>query len=52
MKKCHIISTSYNIVGGAGIVGCGYYMAFLHKSPLSGETAEKEAKDIDIAEEY
>ena len=41
-----------NIVGGAGIVGCGYYMAFLHKSPLSGETAEEEAKDIDIAEEY
>ena len=41
-----------NIVGGAGIVGCGYYVAFLHKSPLSGETAEEEAKDIDIAEEY
>lgn len=41
-----------NLVGGAGIVGCGYYLAYLHKTPLSHETAEEEEKDIDIAEEY
>ncbi len=41
-----------NLVGGAGIVGCGYYLAYLHRTPLSHETAEEEEKDIDIAEEY
>lgn len=41
-----------NLVGGAGLVGCGYYFAFLHKTPLSQESAETEEEDIDIAEEY
>ena len=41
-----------NLVGGAGIVGCGYYLAYLHRTPLSHETVEEEEKDIDIAEEY
>ncbi len=41
-----------NLVGGAGIVGCGYYLAYLHRTPLSHEKAEEEEKDIDIAEEY
>lgn len=41
-----------NLVGGAGIVGCGYYLAYLHRTPMSHETAEEEEKDIDIAEEY
>ena len=27
-----------NIVGGAGIVGCGYWLAYLHRTPYSVET--------------
>lgn len=43
-----------NIIGGAGIVGCGYYLAYLHKTPyLTAENVERmEAEDVDIAEEY
>ncbi|MCI5640734.1 MAG: formate/nitrite transporter family protein [Lachnospiraceae bacterium] len=41
-----------NLVGGAGIVGCGYYFAFLHKTPLSHKSSKAEEEEIDIAEEY
>ncbi len=40
-----------NILGGL-IVGVGYWLAYLHKSPFSHTTAEAEQEDIDIAEEY
>ena len=40
-----------NLVGGL-IVGVGYWLAYLHKSPFSHETAEEEMQDIEIAEEY
>jgi len=41
-----------NIVGGAGIVGCGYWLAYLHRTPYSADTAAAEQEEIDIAEEY
>ncbi len=40
-----------NLVGGL-IVGIGYWLAYLHKSPFSSTTAQNEQEDIDIAEEY
>lgn len=41
-----------NIVGGAGIVGCGYWLIYLHHTPMSHLADEVEQKEIDIAEEY
>jgi formate/nitrite transporter len=41
-----------NIVGGAGIVGIGYWLVYLHHTPLSPMTIEAEQEEIDIAEEY
>ncbi|MCD7836321.1 MAG: formate/nitrite transporter family protein [Lachnospiraceae bacterium] len=41
-----------NIIGGAGIVGCGYWLAFMHRTPYSNEQASAEQEEIDIAEEY
>lgn len=41
-----------NIIGGAGIVGCGYWLAYLHRTPYAHTTAEAEQKEIDMAEEY
>lgn len=49
---CLLPVTIGNLIGGAGIVGCGYYFAYLHRTPMSHETAEEEEHDIDIAEEY
>lgn len=41
-----------NIVGGAGIVGIGYWLVYLRHTPLSLMTIEAEQEEIDIAEEY
>lgn len=41
-----------NIVGGAGIVGCGYYLMYLRHTPGYVEPIEKEQEEIDAAEEY
>lgn len=41
-----------NIVGGAGIVGFGYWLMFLHRTPYAHSTVESEQEEIDIAEEY
>ncbi len=41
-----------NIVGGAGIVGVGYWLVYLRHTPLSPMTIESEQEEIDIAEEY
>lgn len=41
-----------NIVGGAGIVGFGYWTIYLHRTPLAHTTVESEQEEIDIAEEY
>lgn len=41
-----------NIVGGAGIVGVGYWLSYLHRTPYTQETVEVEQEEIDIAEEY
>lgn len=41
-----------NIVGGAGIVGTGYWMLYLHKTPYTHSTVKDEQEEIDIAEEY
>lgn len=41
-----------NIVGGAGIVGFGYWLVYLHRTPYSHTTAEAEQEEIEIAEEY
>lgn len=41
-----------NIVGGAGIVGAGYWLVYLRHTPYSEMTIEDEQEEIDIAEEY
>lgn len=41
-----------NIVGGAGVVGVGYWLAYLKHTPYAKETVEEEQKELDIAEEY
>lgn len=41
-----------NIVGGAGIVGIGYWAIYLHRTPYAKEAVEKEQEEIDLAEEY
>ncbi len=41
-----------NLIGGAGIVGCGYWLGYLRHTPLSPVVKEKEQQEIDIAEEY
>lgn len=41
-----------NILGGAGIVGFGYWLVFLHRTPYSHTSTEAEQEEIDIAEEY
>lgn len=41
-----------NIVGGAGIVGFGYWLMYLRHTPLYSMPIEAEQKEIDIAEEY
>ncbi len=41
-----------NIVGGAGIVGAGYWLVYLHRTPYSAVSIEAEQQEMDIAEEY
>lgn len=41
-----------NIVGGAGIVGCGYFAVYLQHTPGFVQPIEKEQEEIDVAEEY
>lgn len=41
-----------NIVGGAGIVGVGYWFVYLSHTPGYAMTLEAEQEEIDIAEEY
>lgn len=41
-----------NIVGGAGIVGFGYWLAYLRHTPGYAMSIESEQEEIDIAEEY
>lgn len=41
-----------NIIGGAGIVGCGYWLGYLHHTPFGTATDAQEQEEIDIAEEY
>ncbi len=41
-----------NIVGGAGIVGVGYWLVYLRHTPGYAMPVEDEQKEIDIAEEY
>ena len=41
-----------NILGGAGIVGCGYWLVYLRHTPYYPMPIEQEQKEIDIAEEY
>ena len=52
LVKALLPITLGNIVGGAGIVGCGYWLAYLHRTPYSADTAAAEQEEIDIAEEY
>ena len=35
LVKALLPITLGNIVGGAGIVGCGYWLAYLHRTPVS-----------------
>lgn len=41
-----------NIVGGAGIVGVGYWALYLHQTPYTHTAVKDEQQEIDIAEEY
>ncbi len=41
-----------NIVGGAGIVGVGYWLTYLRHTPGFSAPIEAEQEEIDIAEEY
>lgn len=41
-----------NIIGGAGIVGAGYWAMYLKHTPGTDISIEKEQEEIDIAEEY
>ncbi|MBD5453494.1 MAG: formate/nitrite transporter family protein [Lachnospiraceae bacterium] len=50
--NCIIPVTLGNIIGGAGIVGCGYWLGYLRHTPLSPMTKEEEQEELDIAEEY
>ena len=50
--NCLIPVTLGNIIGGAGVVGCGYWLGYLRHIPLGHLTKEEEQKEVDIAEEY
>lgn len=41
-----------NIIGGAGIIGTGYWLIYLKHTPGYRYTIEQEQKEIDLAEEY
>ncbi len=41
-----------NTLGGAVIVGCGYFAMYLQHTPGSAQSIEKEQEEIDAAEEY
>lgn len=41
-----------NIVGGAGVVGFGYWITYLHRTPYADTTVEDEQEEMEIAEEY
>lgn len=41
-----------NILGGAGIVGVGYWLTYLRHTPGFSAPIEAEQEEIDIAEEY
>lgn len=49
---CLLPVTLGNIIGGAGIVGTGYWLIYLHHTPMSHMADEAEQKELDIAEEY
>jgi len=49
---CLIPVTLGNLVGGAGIVGCGYWAMYLQRTPGLAHPVEVEQKEIDLAEEY
>ncbi|MGN0131522.1 MAG: formate/nitrite transporter family protein [Lachnospiraceae bacterium] len=49
---CLVPVTLGNLVGGAGIVGCGYWAMYLHHTPGFEQPIEEEQQEIDIAEEY
>ncbi len=41
-----------NIAGGAGIVGFGYWLIYMHRTPYANTSVESEQEEIRIAEEY
>lgn len=41
-----------NIVGGAGIVGVGYWLVYLRHTPYNEQSIETEQEELDMAEEY
>ena len=50
--NCMIPVTLGNIIGGAGIVGGGYWLGYLRHTPLGSASKAQEQEEIDIAEEY
>lgn len=50
---CNLLPVTLgNIIGGAGIVGCGYWAMYLRHTPGFAQTIEREQEEIDGAEEY
>lgn len=41
-----------NIIGGTAIVGFGYWLVYLRRTPLNKASIEAEQEELDIAEEY
>lgn len=50
--NCIVPVTLGNIIGGAGIVGFGYWLMYLHQTPYMHTTVEAEQEEIELAEEY
>lgn len=49
---CLLPVTIGNVIGGAGIVGCGYWLGYIRHTPFHASTDKEEQDEIDIAEEY
>ena len=52
LAKSLVPVTLGNIVGGAGIVGFGYWITYLHQTPYKNISVEVEQEEIELAEEY
>ncbi len=52
LLRCLLPVTIGNIIGGAGIVGFGYWLVYLRHTPGYAMPIQSEQQELDIAEEY